>query len=279
MIKINDITFSNDSPLVIIGGVNVIESFETCQIVLEKFLQVCSKYNMPFVFKGSFDKANRSSINSYRGVGLQKGMQIFEEIKKQYKIPLITDIHEPYQAHEVAKYVDILQLPAFLARQTDLIKAMAKTNAIINVKKPQFMGPDQVKNIKSKFVECGNHKIMFCERGSQFGYDNLIVDMLGFKVMKDVTDNSPIVFDVTHSLQRRETGALFSSGRRSQVLDLAKAGVCQRISALFIEAYPDPDKALCDGPSALPLDKLDDFLLQIKQLDDLIKSQKQLEIR
>ena len=277
-VQVSNLKISNESPLVIMGGLNVLENYDLAARVCEHFLKVTEKLNLVYIFKASFDKANRSSLFSYRGVGLKEGMAIFKKLKQEFNVPIITDVHEPYQCAEVAEYVDILQLPAFLARQTDLVNAMAKTQKVINVKKPQFMAPAQMKNVLEKFHEAGNDKVLCCERGSQFGYDNLVVDMLGFGVMKKVTDNAPIIFDVTHSLQCRDPNAKASGGRRSQVLDLAKAGVAVKIAGLFLETHPNPDEAKCDGPSALPLSLLEPFLKQIKELDDLIKSQETLEI-
>lgn len=241
---------------------------ETC----EEFQKVTSKLNIPYIFKASFDKANRSSIHSYRGPGLEEGLRIFEAVKTEFGVPLITDVHEPWQAAPVAEVVDILQLPAFLARQTDLVVALAKTGRTINIKKPQFLSPSQVLNIVEKFKEAGNEDLILCDRGTCFGYDNLVVDMLGFGVMKKVTGNMPIIFDVTHALQQRDAMGAASGGRRSQVLDLARAGMSVGLAGLFLEAHPDPSQAKCDGPSALPLDKLEPFLSQIKALDDLVKS-------
>lgn len=273
------VELSNDLPLAVIGGLNVLEDYDLAARVCEHFLKVTDELKMPYVFKASFDKANRSSLFSYRGVGLEKGMQIFDRLKKDFDdVPIITDVHEPYQCDLVAPHVDILQLPAFLARQTDLVTALAKTGKPVNVKKPQFMAPAQMKNVLVKFHEAGNDQILCCERGAQFGYDNLVVDMLGFGVMKKVTGNAPIIFDATHSLQCREQNAQASGGRRSQVLDLSKAGVSLKIAGLFIETHPNPDEAKCDGPSALPLSLLKPFLQQIKELDDLIKNQPELEI-
>ena len=193
-------------------------------------------------------------------------------MKKEFGIQVLTDIHEPWQAEPVAEVVDILQLPAFLARQTDLVVALAKTGKPINIKKPQFLGPAQVLNIVDKFIEAGNDQIMLCDRGTCFGYDNLVVDMLGFGVMKKVTNDLPIIFDVTHALQQRDPTGTASGGRRKQVVELARAGMGVGLAGLFLEAHPDPANAKCDGPSALPLDKLEPFLLQIKALDDLVKS-------
>lgn len=269
---------SNQSPFRLFGGLNVLESEELSMRVADKFVDVTDKLGIPFVFKASFDKANRSSIHSYRGPGLEKGLRIFERIKRGFNIPVLTDIHEPWQASVVAEVVDVLQLPAFLARQTDLVIAMAKTKLPINIKKPQFMSPAQVINIVNKFVEAGNDSLMLCDRGTCFGYDNLVVDMLGFGVMKQVTNNRPIIFDVTHALQQRDPSGTSSGGRRQQIADLARAGMSVGLAGLFLEAHPRPDEAKCDGPSALPLDQLEDFLVQIKAVDDLVKSFKPLII-
>lgn len=279
MININrDIKVDNAAPFVLFGGINVLESRDLAMKCCEEYVRVTKKLGIPYVFKASFDKANRSSIHSYRGPGLDEGMRIFEDVKKAFDVPVITDVHEIHQAAVVAEVADVLQLPAFLARQTDLVVALAKTNRIINIKKPQFLSPSQMLNIVEKFKEAGNEKLILCDRGSCFGYDNLVVDMLGFGVMKKVTNNLPIIFDVTHALQQRDPGGAASGGRREQVADLARAGMAVGLAGLFLEAHPDPKNAKCDGPSALPLDKLEPFLTQLKQLDDLIKSFAPLEI-
>jgi 2-dehydro-3-deoxyphosphooctonate aldolase (KDO 8-P synthase) len=233
---------------------------------------------MPYVFKASFDKANRSSVHSFRGPGIEEGLRLLAEVKSTFNVPTITDVHSPEQASPVSEVCDILQLPAFLARQTDLVEAMARTGAAINIKKPQFLSPEQMANVVDKFRECGNDRLMVCERGSNFGYDNLVVDMLGFDVMRHVTGGCPLIFDVTHALQRRDPGDTASGGRRSQIVNLAKAGVAVGIAGLFLEAHPDPDNALCDGPSALPLAQLEPFLTQVKAVDDLVKAQSPLTI-
>jgi 2-dehydro-3-deoxyphosphooctonate aldolase (KDO 8-P synthase) len=233
---------------------------------------------IPYVFKASFDKANRSSIYSYRGVGLQEGLRILEEVKKEFQVPIITDVHEVSQAETVAEIVDVLQIPAFLARQTDLVVAIAKTGRVVNIKKPQFLSPQQMKHIVNKIREAGNERIILCERGTQHGYDNLVVDILGFREMVDSTNGLPVIFDVTHSLQRREVGSEASGGRRRQVVELARAGMAVGLAGLFLEAHPDPDNARCDGPSALPLSALEPFLTQIKAIDDLVKGFAPLDI-
>ena len=270
---------SNNKPFTLFGGLNVLENLDLTLETCEKFMQVTGKLGIPYVFKASFDKANRSSIHSYRGVGLDEGMKIFAAVKKEFDVPVITDVHEPWQAEPVAEVCDVLQLPAFLARQTDLVVALAKTGRAINIKKPQFLSPHQMKNIVDKFKEAGNEQLILCERGSNFGYDNLVVDMLGFGVMKKITGDLPIIFDVTHALQQRESGAAASGGRRNQVLDLALAGMATRLAGLFLEAHPDPDKARCDGPSALPLAMLEAFLAQVKAVDDVVKAMPVLDIK
>jgi 2-dehydro-3-deoxyphosphooctonate aldolase (KDO 8-P synthase) len=241
-------------------------------------MNVTQELDIPFVFKASFDKANRSSVHSYRGVGLEKGLEIFSAVKKEFGVPIITDVHEIYQVAPVSEVVDVLQIPAFLARQTDLVFEIAKSGKVINIKKPQFMSPGQMKNIVDKCNEAGNFNVMLCERGSNFGHDNLVVDMLGFQVMKDTTNNAPIIFDVTHSLQCRDPMGKASGGRRSQLVELARAGMACGLGGLFLEAHPDPDKAKCDGPSALPLHQLQAFLEQVKAIDDTVKSLPKLEI-
>lgn len=271
-------SIGNENPFVLFAGLNVLESRDLALRTCEEFVKVTEKLKIPYIFKASFDKANRSSIHSYRGPGLEEGLRIFEEVKQTFKVPLITDIHECWQADPVSEVVDILQLPAFLARQTDLVIAMAKTGNIINIKKPQFLSPSQVKHIVEKFREAGNEQLILCDRGSNFGYDNLVVDMLGFRVMKDVSQNLPVIFDVTHALQQREPGGAASGGRRRQVVELARAGLSVGLAGLFLEAHPNPDHAKCDGPSALPLSQLEPFLAQMKDLDDLVKSFKPLDI-
>lgn len=277
VVSIGDIRVGNALPFVLFGGMNVLESRDLAMKICEHYVTVTQKLNIPYVFKASFDKANRSSINSYRGPGLEEGMKIFEELKKTFGVKIITDVHESWQAQPVADVVDVIQLPAFLARQTDLVEAMAKTGAVINIKKPQFISPGQVGNIAEKFREGGNDQIILCDRGANFGYDNLVVDMLGFKVMEKASGGCPVIFDVTHSLQCRDPFGAASGGRRGQVAELARAGMAVGLAGLFLEAHPDPDNACCDGPSALPLAKLEPFLQQVKAIDDLVKSFPELD--
>jgi len=269
-IRVGTIEVANDKPFVLFGGMNVLESRDLAMQICEEYVKVTQKLGIPYIFKASFDKANRSSVNSFRGPGLEEGMKIFEEIKKTFNVPVITDVHEPYQAAPVAEVCDIIQLPAFLSRQTDLVVAMAKTNAVINIKKAQFLAPQEMKHILQKCEEVGNDQLILCERGTSFGYNNLVVDMLGFGIMKQF--DYPIIFDVTHALQMPGGRSDSAGGRRAQVTDLAKAGLSQGLAGLFLEAHPDPDSAKCDGPCALRLNKLEPFLAQLKALDELVKS-------
>lgn len=269
IINLGQVEVANDKPFVLFGGMNVLESRDLAMKIAEHYVEVTSKLNIPYVFKASFDKANRSSINSYRGPGLDEGLKIFQEIKQTFNVPVITDVHEPHQAAPVAEVADVIQLPAFLARQTDLVVAMAQTGAVINVKKPQFLAPHEMRHIIKKINEAGNDKVILCERGSCFGYNNLIVDMLG---MDDMKRMAPVIFDATHALQRPGGREDSADGRRAQAAELARSGMALGLAGLFIEAHPDPNNAKCDGPCALPLDKLSGYLSQMKAVDELIKS-------
>ena len=263
------LSFSNERPFVLIGGMNVIESEELLFAVAEEFARTTRELGISFVFKASFDKANRSSIRSYRGPGLDVGLSMLAEVKDRLGVPILTDVHEPWQAERVAEVADIVQVPAFLARQTDLVTAIAKTGAAINIKKPQFLAPAEMRHILEKCREAGNDKVLLCERGTSFGYNNLVVDMLGVDEMKDL---APVIFDVTHSLQRPGGRPDSADGRGHQAGALARAGLAVGIAGLFVEAHPDPSEALCDGPSALPLSQLPEFLRQAKKIDDAVKS-------
>jgi 2-dehydro-3-deoxyphosphooctonate aldolase (KDO 8-P synthase) len=274
-IQVGDISIANDAPMVIIGGLNVLESEGLALETAQTFSAICKALSIPYIFKASFDKANRSSISSYRGPGLKAGLKILEQVKSSCNVPIITDIHESDQAAPVAEIVDILQLPAFLSRQTELVLAMAKTGKAINIKKAQFLSPAEMGNILQKFEEAGNSQLILTERGTSFGYNNLVVDMLGFPVMKDF--GYPLLFDVTHSLQLPGGQSNSAGGRRKDITSLARSGLAQKIAGLFIEAHPDPAKAKCDGPCALPLDKLEPFLKQMKALDVLIKAQEDID--
>ncbi|MGL5251934.1 MAG: 3-deoxy-8-phosphooctulonate synthase [Moraxella sp.] len=268
-ITLQNITMGNDKPFVLFGGMNVLESKDLAFEIAETYIDICQQLDIGYVFKASFDKANRSSLYSFRGPGMEKGIEWLADIKKTYNVPIITDVHEPYQAEPVASVADIIQLPAFLSRQTDLVEAMAKTGAIINIKKAQFLAPHEMKHIINKCLEAGNDKIILCERGSAFGYNNLVVDMLGFDTMKNM--DVPVFFDVTHSLQQPGARSDSAGGRREQITTLARAGMATGLAGLFLEAHPNPDMAKCDGPCALRLSQLAPFLEQLKQIDNLVK--------
>lgn len=272
-----NIRLSNELPFVLFGGMNVLESRDLALQVAESYVKTTQKLGIPYVFKASFDKANRSSVTSFRGPGLEAGLKILQEIKTTFGVPIITDVHEPHQAAPVAEVADVIQLPAFLSRQTDLVVAMAKTGAVINVKKAQFLAPAEMRHIIKKINEAGNDRVVLCERGSSFGYNNLVVDMLGFDIMKAF--GYPVMFDVTHALQMPGGLSNAAGGRRQQVVQLGRAGMSQGLSGLFLEAHPDPDNAKCDGPCALPLDRLEPFLAQMKAVDELVKHFPPLEIR
>ena len=263
------VTFANDRPFVLIGGMNVIEGEDVVMEVAAKFVEVTQDLGIPYIFKASFDKANRSSTRSFRGPGLDEGLRILAEVRSRFGVQVLTDVHEPHQAAPVAEVADILQLPAFLARQTDLVVALARTGAVINIKKPQFLAPQEMIHIIAKCREAGNDRVILCERGTSFGYNNLVVDMLGMDLMKEM---APVVFDATHALQRPGGRADSADGRRAQGAALARCGMALGIAGLFLEAHPDPEKALCDGPCALPLDALRPLLQQIKSVDELVKS-------
>lgn len=264
----NGVTFANDLPLALVAGMNVIEDRDTVFEVAAHMVDVTSRLGVPYVFKASFDKANRSSINSFRGPGIDRGLAILAEVKDRFGVAIITDVHEPEQAAPAAEVADIIQLPAFLARQTDLVVAMARTGAVINIKKPQFLAPQEMRHIIAKCAEAGNERVLLCERGSSFGYNNLVVDMLGIDLMKPM---APVLFDVTHALQKPGGRPDSADGRGDQVAALARAGVAVGIAGLFLEAHPDPAQAKCDGPCALPLAELEPFLAQLLAIDAVVK--------
>ena len=276
-LKLRNFEISNEGNLTLMGGMNVLESRDLAMKIAEKFTRVSESMKINYIFKASFDKANRSSINSFRGPGMDEGLRILQEVKDTFDIPVITDIHEPDQAIPVSEICEIIQIPAFLARQTDLVSAAAKTNSIIQFKKPQFLSAPEMKNIIEKCASAGNNKITLCERGNSFGYNNLIVDTLNFQILKNL--DKPVFFDVTHSLQLPGGLGNAAGGRREYLLSLAKAGISQGIAGLFLEAHPDPDNAKCDGTCALKLDMIEPFLKQIKDLDIFIKDQENLNIK
>ena len=274
--KLRNFEIGNNKPLTLMGGMNVLESRDLAMQVAEDFKKVTDKLNINYIFKASFDKANRSSITSYRGPGLEEGLNILKEVSDEFDVPVITDIHEPDQAEPVSEICEVIQIPAFLARQTDLVNAAASTKSIIQFKKPQFLSAPEMKNVVEKCAAAGNSNILLCERGNSYGYNNLVVDTLNFQILKKLM--KPVIFDVTHSLQLPAGLGGSTDGRREYVLSLAKAGISQSIAGLFLEAHPNPDEAKCDGPCALPLSILEEFLTQIKELDDFIKQQENLDI-
>ena len=271
ILKLENFTIGNEEPMTLMGGVNVLESESVVMTVAEKFAETTSNLNINWIFKGSFDKANRSSISSFRGPGLDEGLKMLEKVKSEFNTPVITDIHEPSQADSVSKVCDVIQIPAFLCRQTDLVIAAAKTKKIIQFKKPQFLSAPEMKNVIEKCRQAGNENITLCERGNSFGYNNLVVDMLNFQIMKDL--GVPVIFDATHSLQLPGGLGNAAGGRREYLLPLAKAGLSQGIAGLFIEAHPDPDLAKCDGPCAISTNEIPAVLSQLSELDDFIKNQ------
>jgi 2-dehydro-3-deoxyphosphooctonate aldolase (KDO 8-P synthase) len=275
-IEVGNLKVSNALPFTLFGGMNVLESRELALEIAAAYKEITQKLGIPYIFKASFDKANRSSITSFRGPGLEKGCEILAEIKETYDVPVISDIHEPFQAKPAAEVIDVLQLPAFLCRQTDLVVALAETARPINVKKAQFLAAHEMGHIINKFKEAGNDQILLCERGSSFGYNNLVVDPLNFGIMKRT--GCPVVFDVTHSLQIPGGRSDSAGGRRQAVFELMLAGMSQGIGGLFLESHPNPSEAKCDGPCALPLDKLEAFLSQAKAIDDLVKGLDAVEI-
>ncbi len=270
VVRAGSIEIGNDKPMVLFGGMNVLESRDLALSIAEHYVEVTQRLDIPYVFKASFDKANRSSLNSFRGPGLDEGLKILEEVKNTFNVPLITDVHEPYQAAPAAEVCDIIQLPAFLSRQTDLVSAMAATGAVINIKKAQFLAPQEMKHILHKCEEAGNDRLILCERGTSFGYNNLVVDMLGFSIMKEF--GYPVMFDATHALQMPGGRADSAGGRRALAAQLSRAGLSQGIAGLFLEAHPNPNEAKCDGPCALPLAQLEPYLAQMKAVDELVKS-------
>lgn len=250
MIKLNNFEIGSNK-LTILAGPCAIESMDILKQTAETLKKVCAELGINYVFKSSFDKANRSSINSYRGVGMEKGLEMLAQIKKEFEVPIVTDIHLPEQAEPVADVADILQIPAFLCRQTDLLVAAAKTGKIVNIKKGQFLAPQQMKSLVKKVEDAGNHNIMLTDRGTSFGYNNLVVDFRGIPIMKEF--GYPVVMDATHSVQLPGSNGTSTGGDRRFVPELAKASMAVGADVLFFEIHPDPDNALCDGPNMLAL--------------------------
>ena len=267
---IGDLQIANDAPFTVFGGLNVLEKRDLTLAVAEHFAETCLRLKINWVFKASFDKANRSSLASWRGPGLEEGLKQLDEVNRLFGVPVMTDIHLPHQAAAVAEVAQILQIPAFLCRQTDLLIAAADTGLAINIKKAQFLAAEDMVHVLQKCRSSNNWKLILCERGSAFGYHNLIVDMLGLDLMKRMS--VPVIFDVTHALQLPGAGGDRALGRRQQIVPLARSALIQGLAGLFIETHPDPERALCDGPCALQLDRLHPLLSQLKAVDELAKS-------
>jgi 2-dehydro-3-deoxyphosphooctonate aldolase (KDO 8-P synthase) len=257
------------SPFFFIGGPCVVESADHIDFMCGNISEICARLGIPYIFKASFDKANRSSIESFRGPGPEEGVRLFSELKRKHSVPILTDIHEPSQAALLAKSVDVLQIPAFLCRQTDLLLAAAKTGCVVNVKKGQFMAPQDMKNVVAKIQSAGNEKILLTERGATFGYNNLVVDFRSLEIMKKM--DCGVVFDATHSVQLPGGEGKRSGGQREFIEPLARAAVAVGIHGLFMEVHDRPDQALSDGPNACPLDRLPALLEQLLEFDHLSK--------
>ena len=270
-LSLNNFKIGNQESMTLMGGVNVLESDSVVMKVAEKFAETTARLKINWIFKGSYDKANRSSIASYRGPGLEEGLRMLEKVKSEFDVPIVTDIHEPSQAEPVSNVSEVIQIPAFLCRQTDLVTAAANTQRIIQFKKPQFLSAIEMKNVIEKCIQAGNKNIILCERGNSYGYNNLVVDMLNFQIMKDL--GVPVIFDATHSLQLPGGLGNAAGGRREYLLPLAKAGISQGIAGLFIEAHPDPDSAKCDGPCAISTDDIPNVLGKLSKLDEFVKNQ------
>ena len=273
-VKIGNFSISNELPLALLCGPCQIESRQHAIDICGAMSEITNKLGMNYVFKASFDKANRTSINGARGVGIEEGMLTFDEIKKLYNnIPIVTDIHETWQCEEVAKHVDMLQIPAFLCRQTDLVVAAAKTGKVVNVKKGQFLAPWDVANIVKKVTDSGNENVCITERGTSFGYNTLVVDMRGFPQMAEAT-GCPVIFDATHSVQQPGGHGTSTGGQREFAPVLARAAVAVGVGALFIETHENPDKALSDGPNTIPLHDMESLLSQLMEYDAITKNSK-----
>ena len=268
-VKISDIITIGNSEIFLIAGPCVIESEDLVMHVASRMKEITDKLGIKYVFKASFDKANRSSINSFRGPGLEKGLEILSRVKSKYNLPIATDIHEPWQCKEASKVIDVLQIPAFLCRQTDLLIAAAETGKAVNIKKGQFLAPWDMKNVVKKFEEVGNPNIMLCERGSTFGYNNLVVDMRSLLEMRKL--GYPIVFDATHSVQIPGGQGETTGGNREYVYPLMRAAASVGVDGIFAEVHPDPDNAKSDGPNMLKLDSIEEILVSVKKFDSIVK--------
>ncbi len=269
-IKLRNFEIGGDK-LTIMAGPCAIESQDILNRTAEKLKEITEKLGINYIFKSSFDKANRSSITSFRGPGLEKGLEMLAKVKSEFDLPIVTDIHNPNQAAVVAEVADVLQIPAFLCRQTDLLVAAAKTGKIVNIKKGQFLAPEQMLPLIKKVEDSGNSNILVTDRGTSFGYNNLVVDFRGIQIMQQF--NYPVVFDATHSVQLPGTNGTSSGGDRRFVPLLAKSAMAAGANALFFEVHPDPDCAKCDGPNMIPLDKAETLFRHCKEIFELVRSQ------
>ncbi|UCD84216.1 MAG: 3-deoxy-8-phosphooctulonate synthase [Deltaproteobacteria bacterium] len=263
------VKIGGDNPLILIAGPCVIENEEITLKSAEFLRKLTEELKLPFVFKSSYDKANRSSLNSYRGPGLEKGLRILKKVKEKTLVPILADIHSPEEVKLASEVLDVIQIPAFLCRQTDLLIRAAETGKVINIKKGQFMAPNDMDNVVKKVASTGNHRLLLCERGVSFGYNNLIADMRSLVIMRDF--GYPVVFDATHSLQLPGGEGTYSGGQREFVPHLARAAAGVGIDGLFLEVHPDPDQALCDGANMLKLDSLAGLLKEVKKIDEIVK--------
>jgi len=276
LVKIDNVKIGKDNPLALIAGPCVIESEKIVLHTCEKIKEITTKLKIPFIFKSSYAKANRMSIESYSGPGMSRGLEILKKVKKEFEVPILTDIHTPDEADPVSQVADVLQIPAFLCRQTDLVLAVAKTGKAVNIKKGQFVAPEDMGSIVKKIESVGNHNILLTERGTFFGYHNLVVDMRSLVVMRNL--GYPVVFDATHSLQLPGLGGGVSGGQPQFILPLARAAVACGCDALFIETHPDVRNALCDKDSMLPLEKLEELLVQVIEIDKVVKESEGKEL-
>ncbi len=269
-IRIGDSSLGGNNPLFIIAGPCVIESKDTVLRIAERLKAISTKVGLPLMFKSSYDKANRTSLSSFRGPGLERGLKILSDVRRNFNIPVLSDVHSVDEVKIASEVLDVIQIPAFLCRQTDLILAAAKSGRPVNVKKGQFLAPWDVKNIIKKFTSTGNHNIFITERGTSFGYNNLVVDLRAFPIMRSF--GYPVIFDVTHSLQLPGGMGKSSGGQREFAEPLSRAAVAAGVDGLFMEVHPEPDEALCDGPNMIRLDDLERLLKTLKAIDDLVKN-------
>lgn len=275
-VKVGNFFISNDSPLMMIAGPCMLESREVAFRCAEHLVKVADELNINFIFKSSFDKANRTSLNAKRGVQLEEGLKIFQELKAKFGFPILTDIHEPSQAASVAEVVDVLQIPAFLCRQTDLLVAAAKTGKVVNAKKGQFLAPWDMKNVCAKIVESGNENVIVTERGVCFGYNQLVTDMRALKIMKEL--EHPVIFDATHSVQEPGGRGDSSGGKREFIEVQARAAVSVGIAGVFLETHFDPNNALSDGQTMVPLHAVKNLVANLQKIDEVAKSYRYIDI-